>query len=84
MGDVAMASSALPPLRCVFCSHCGAIMDEPTFVGTDVDCRVCGTTVRASVFKELVLHSAGAEHLVESEVRTFSLLKKCICSCAQF
>merc|ERR1711908_108160 len=46
---------------------CGTIMDEPTHSGTSVDCRMCGHTVSSSVFEELVLHSAGTEHVIESE-----------------
>ena len=45
MSMVAAASAA----RCVFCAQCGTLVDEPTRVGADVACRLCGTVVGASV-----------------------------------
>mmetsp|Transcript_41731 Transcript_41731/g.110065 ORF Transcript_41731/g.110065 Transcript_41731/m.110065 type:complete len:116 (+) Transcript_41731:68-415(+) len=54
-------------VRVVFCEQCGTILDEPTHSGTTVDCRLCGTTVSSKVFEDLVLHSAGSEHVVEGD-----------------
>ena len=54
--------------RCVFCEQCGTLVDEPTLVGADVPCRLCGTVVAAAVFEGLVLHSASVERIVEPDV----------------
>ena len=61
-----VSSSSGP--RVVFCEHCGSIMDEPRFVGANVDCRVCGNTVDATVFEGMVLQSASAEKIVEPDI----------------
>ena len=58
--STAQPSSGSNASRVIFCDHCGSIMDEPSYVGASVACRLCGTTVDASVFQALVLHSAGA------------------------
>lgn len=66
----ASSSSHPPPVtnaRVVFCDHCGTIIDEPQYVGADVDCRLCGTTVPSQTFQGLVLTSASAERIVEAD-----------------
>ena len=64
---MAASSSASAAPRVVFCTDCGSLMDEPQFVGANVDCRLCGKTVGAAVFEDLVLHSASAERVVEPD-----------------
>lgn len=66
--STAQPSSESNASRVIFCDHCGSIMDEPSYVGASVACRLCGTTVDASVFQALVLHSAGVERVVEPEL----------------